>query len=77
MNLFLKYEGDLNLATENEIEHADRGMDPGLAKRIAEFDYKRRERRSKNGNKEQRNTQNAERSTKTVGGDSHWNDSLF
>lgn len=74
MNLFLKYEGDLDLATDREIEHADRGMDPELAKRIAFSDYKRKERNQKN---EMHNTQNAERGTKAAGGDSRFNDRLF
>lgn len=44
LNLFVKYEGDISLATEREIGHADRGMDPALARQIAEADYKRTER---------------------------------
>ena len=48
MNLFVKYEGDIGLATGQEIERADRGMDPVLARRIAESDYKRNERIKEN-----------------------------
>ena len=72
LNLFVKYEGAIELATDLEIDHADRGMDPALARRIAEADYRRRERRLQNGS-----TSNNNESQKTTGGDSHFNDRLF
>ena len=76
LNLFLKYEGGIKLATKREIEHADRGMDPVLAKRIAEIDYKRKERMRKNENNNE-NTQHTARSGKAVGGNSRFNYRLF
>ena len=50
LKLFWKYEGDVGLATELELEHAGRGMNPQVARRIAEAEYKRKVRILKNEN---------------------------
>lgn len=75
LNLFEKYEGDIGRATEREVEHADRGMDPALAKRIAEADYNRKERMQNNEQGDMQNT--AEQSTKAAVGDSSGGGCLF
>ena len=62
LHLYQKYEGDLGLATARELEHASRGMNPKTARQIAEADYKRRERKSKNDNdKENQETRSGNR----------------
>jgi len=68
--LLLKYEGDLTRATELELEHADRGMDPQVARRIAEAEYKRKERNAQNETKKTDNP-------KVPVGDSSFPDRLF
>jgi len=70
LRLFQKYEGDIGLATGQEIEHAGRGMDPATARRIAESDYKRRGRIKEN-------EQNNNKIPEAAVGDRHFADSLF
>ena len=75
LKLFLKYEGDLNQANERELEHANRGMDTELAKRLALADYKRRERKeriAKNGGNKNNN-----KNQETPVSDKCFADSLF
>jgi len=55
LHLFEKYEGDLELATERELEHAGRGRDPETARLLAELDYKRKGRTKKNEQNQQVN----------------------
>ena len=74
-HLYVKYEGDIGLATPREIEHADRGMDPETARRIALSGYERKKRELKNENN--KNTQNEERSTEDADGDKRFAESLF
>jgi len=75
LNLFEKYEGNIELATEREIEHADRGMDPATARKIAESEFNRRERTKKNGSNKS-NSGNKE-NQKDIGSDSSFADRLF
>lgn len=70
-HLYAKYEGNIALATDREIEHANRGdIDPAIARRIAEAGYKRRERIM---NDEQLQKKNP----KAVGSDKRFSESLF
>ena len=70
LNLFVKYEGDIGLATGHEIEHANGSIDPGVARRMAEAEYKRKVRIKNNETKKQNNP-------KGTVVDSSFPDSLF
>jgi len=73
LHLFEKYEGELELATERELEHAGRGRDPETARLLAELDYKRKERTKKN----EQNQQNNQNVTQSVIRDNRCGDCLF
>ncbi len=70
LHLYEKYEGDIGLATERELEHAGRGMNPELARRIAGVVYKQKVRK-------RNNEQNKQQNQEAGGGDRCFADSLF